>query len=94
MLIIERTAFNNIETRRNRQYALDHELGRWRAEHIKTTQKVQRFKILKRKELRAKHAKGKIKVADFTLAAANRIKHQPLDVSRVEVSEYEISPDT
>jgi hypothetical protein len=61
---------------------------------MNTTQKAQRFKILKRKELLAKHAKGKIKVTDFTLAVANRIKRQPLDVSRVEVWEYEISPDT
>lgn len=61
---------------------------------MNTTQKVQRFKIRKRKELRAKHAKGKIKVAAFTLAAANRIKSQPLDVSRVEISDYEICPDT
>jgi hypothetical protein len=61
---------------------------------MNTTQKAQRFKILKRRELRAKHAKGTIKIADFTLAAANRIKRQPLDVSRVEVSEHELSPDT
>ena len=61
---------------------------------MNTTQKVHRFKILKRKELRAKHGKGKIKIADFTLAAANRIKLQPLDVSGVEISEHEISPDT
>jgi hypothetical protein len=60
---------------------------------MNTTQRVQRFKILKRKELLTKHAKGKIRVADFTLAAANRTKRQPLDVSRVELSEYEISPD-
>ncbi len=61
---------------------------------MNTTQRVQRFKILKRRELQAKHAKGQIKIADFTLAAANRIKRQPLDVSRVEILEYEISPDT
>ncbi len=61
---------------------------------MNTSQKVQRFKALKRKQLRRKHAKGRIKLADFTLAAANRIKRQPLDVSRVEVLDYEISPDT
>lgn len=60
---------------------------------MNTTQKVQRFKMMKRKALRAKHASGKIKVADFTLAAANRIKCQPLDVSRVDILEHEISPD-
>ena len=59
-----------------------------------TTQKVQRFKILRRKQLQGKHAKGQIKIAIYTLAAANKIKRQPLDVSRVEVLEHEISPDT
>jgi hypothetical protein len=33
-------------------------------------------------------------VADFTLAAVNTIKSQPLDVSHVEVLEHEISPYT
>lgn len=60
---------------------------------MNTTQRVQRFKILKRRELQARLAKGKIRIADFTLASANRIKQQPLDVSRVEISEYEISVD-
>lgn len=61
--------------------------------HMNTSQQVRRFKALKRKELRRKYAEGRIKLADFTLAAANKIKHQPLDVSRVEVLEHEISPD-
>ena len=61
---------------------------------MNTTQKVQRFKIRKRRELQARHAKGEINIADFTLAAANTVKRQPLDVSRVEVLEYEINPDT
>lgn len=60
---------------------------------MKTSQQVQRWKISKRKQLRRKHAQGKIKLADFTLAAANKIKRQLLDVSRVEVLEHEINPD-
>jgi len=60
---------------------------------MNTNRQVQQFKALKRKELRRKHANGKIKLADFTLAAANKIKRQPLDVSRVEILEHEISPD-
>ncbi len=61
---------------------------------MNTTQKVQQYKVLKRKQIRLRHAKGTIKIADFTLAAANRIKRQPLDVSRVEVLDHEISPDS
>jgi len=60
---------------------------------MNTSRQVQRFKALKRKELRRKHANGKIKLAAFTLAAANKIKRQPFDVSRVEILEHEISPD-
>ncbi|HEV2209629.1 MAG TPA: hypothetical protein VG167_12690 [Verrucomicrobiae bacterium] len=63
-------------------------------ESMNTSQQVQRFKALKRQQLRRKHAQGEIELADFTLAAANKIKRQALDVSRVEILEHEISPDT
>jgi hypothetical protein len=55
---------------------------------------VQRFKALKRKELARKHAAGKVRIEDFTVAGANKIKRQPLDVSGVEILEHEISLDT
>jgi len=61
---------------------------------MNTSQQVRRFKAVRRKELRQKHAKGRINLADFTLAAANKIKRQPLDVSRVKILDHEISPDT
>jgi hypothetical protein len=61
---------------------------------MNTIRQVQQFKRFKRRELRQKHAAGEVKVADFTLAAANKVKHQPLDVSRVEVSDYEVTPDS
>ena len=63
-------------------------------EKMKTSRQVQRFKALKRRQVLRKHSQGKLRIADFTLAAANRIKYQPLDVSRVEVLEHEIGPDT
>ena len=62
--------------------------------NMTTSRQVQRFKVLKRRELLREHSKGTLRIADFTLAAANTIKQQPLDVSRVEVLEHEISPDT
>lgn len=60
---------------------------------MNTARQVQRFKALKRKERPREHAAGRIRIGNFTLAAANRIKRQPLDVSGVEVLEHEISPD-
>ena len=60
---------------------------------MKTNRQVQRFKAKKRKELAEKHGKGELSVKDFTLAEANVIRNQPLDVSRVEVLEDEVSPD-
>jgi hypothetical protein len=85
---LDRTAFKSIEPWLNCQYAQDL-MG-----SLNTSRQVQRFKALKRKELRRKHDKGRIKLANFTLAAANQIKRQSLDVSRVEILEHEISPDT
>jgi len=60
---------------------------------MNTAKQVQRFKAWKRKELsRSQAAPGRSD--DITLAAANRIKRQPLDVSGVEILEHEISPET
>ena len=39
------------------------------------------------------YAAGKVQIKDFTLAAANTIKNQPLDLSKVEVLDHEINPD-
>lgn len=61
--------------------------------HLRTNSDVQKFKARRRKELAEKLARGQIQISDFTLAAANKIKNQPLDVSMVEVSENEIYPD-
>jgi hypothetical protein len=60
---------------------------------MNTARQWQKFKALKRKELARKHAAGKVRTEDFTLAQANKIKRQPLDVSAVEVLEHEISLD-
>jgi hypothetical protein len=58
-----------------------------------TARQWQRFKALKRKELARQHAAGRVRTEEFTLAGANTIKRQPLDVSGVEVLEHEINPD-
>ncbi len=58
---------------------------------INTPQDVQRFKALSRKKLVRRN--GRRNGATFSLAVANRIKHQPLDVSRVVILDHEISPD-
>jgi len=60
---------------------------------MKTNRQVQKFKAARRKELLKDHAASKVQMKDFTLAAANTIKNQPLDVSKVEILEHEISPD-
>ena len=60
---------------------------------MKTARQAQRFKALKRKELPREDAAGRVRIENFTLAAANKIKRQPLDVSGVEILEHEISPD-
>ena len=60
---------------------------------MNTARQAHRFKALKRKELARKHAAGRVRTEDFTLAKANKIKHQPLDVSGVEVLEHEITLD-
>jgi hypothetical protein len=59
---------------------------------MNTIRQWQRFKALKRRAL-IRRGKGKFKAANFTLAAVNKIKRQPLDVSRVEILEHEISLD-
>ena len=60
---------------------------------MKTAPQAQRFKAAKRKELARRHAAGKVRLDDFTMAAANQIKRQPLDVSGVEILDHEIGPD-
>jgi hypothetical protein len=60
---------------------------------MNTARQAHKFKALKRKELARKHAAGRVRIEDFTLAKANKIKHQPLDVSGVEVLEHEITFD-
>jgi hypothetical protein len=60
---------------------------------MNTARQAHRFKALKRKELARKRAAGRVRTEDFTLAKANEIKHQPLDVSGVEVLEHEITLD-
>ena len=60
---------------------------------MNTARQAHRFKALKRKELARKHAAGRVRTEDFTLAKANIIKHQLLDVSGVEVLEHEITLD-
>jgi hypothetical protein len=60
---------------------------------MNTARQAHRFKALKRKELARKHALGRVRTEDFTLAKANQIKRQPLDVSGVEVLEHEITLD-
>ena len=62
------------------------------AARMKTYRDVQKFTARKRKELIKNRALGK-KVKTFTLAAVLNIKNQPLDVSRVEILDYEIDPD-
>jgi len=62
---------------------------------LNTLQQVQQFKAMNRRELRRRRGRGntlKAK-APFTLAVANRIKRQPLDVSRVVILDHEINPD-
>jgi hypothetical protein len=61
---------------------------------MKTFRQIQRFKTLKRRELIRRRSKGRLQKTGFTLAVLNQVKRQPLDVSRVIISEYEISPDT
>jgi len=60
---------------------------------MNTARQAHRFKALKRKELARKLATGRVRTEDFTLAKANKIKRQPLDVSGVEVLEHEITLD-
>jgi hypothetical protein len=59
---------------------------------MNTKRQCQRFKALKRREL-VRRGKASLKTTDFTLAASNHIKRQPLDVSGVEILEYEINLD-
>jgi hypothetical protein len=47
----------------------------------------------RRKSLLQDYAGGKLRLADFPLAAGNEIKKQNLDVSGVRVPEYEINPN-
>jgi len=60
---------------------------------LRTNSDVQKFKARRRKALAEKVAKGQIQISDFTLAAANTIKQQPLEVDMVEILENEICPD-
>jgi len=60
---------------------------------IKTLQQVQRFKTLNRKRPVQSSTRRNSQQAAFSLAAANRIKHQTLDVSQVVILDHEISPD-
>jgi hypothetical protein len=60
---------------------------------MKTNRDIQRFKAARRKELVKSQGADKAQIKNFTLAAANTIRHQTLDVSRVELLEHEISPD-
>jgi hypothetical protein len=55
--------------------------------------KAQEFNALRRRELARRHAVGTMRTKAFTLAAANKIRHQSLDVSRVDILEHEISGD-
>ncbi|HZM01906.1 MAG TPA: hypothetical protein VFC44_02685 [Candidatus Saccharimonadales bacterium] len=58
-----------------------------------TARQVQKFQALKRKTSAKKRAAGKGARGNFTVASANDIKRQPLDVSGVEILEHEINPD-
>jgi hypothetical protein len=58
---------------------------------IDTLQQVQHFKAMNRREL-VRRRWGNTQKATFTLAVANRIKRQPLDVSRVVILDHEINP--
>ena len=60
---------------------------------LRTSSDLQRFKARRRQQLARKAAAGKVRLSDFTLAAANTIKRQPLNVSLVEVFENDICPD-
>ena len=60
---------------------------------LKTCRDVQKFKAQRRKALLKDYAAGKVQLQDFTLAAANTLKHQPLDLSRVEILDHEIDPE-
>jgi hypothetical protein len=56
---------------------------------MKTNRQVQEFKAENRKALARKRAKRHA----LTLAKSNLLRNQPLDVSRVEISEQEIELD-
>jgi hypothetical protein len=60
---------------------------------MNTAEQVHKFKALKRKELVKPHSAKSSRTGTFTLARANRIKSQPLNVSRVKILEHEIHPD-
>ena len=60
---------------------------------MKTARQVQKFKAESRKELNKNRAAGTGHITQSSLAAANTLKKQLLDVSRVELLEDEITPD-
>jgi hypothetical protein len=60
---------------------------------MNSSEQVQRFKASSRKALARQRLAGRGKTRPFSLARANKIKSQPLNVSAVEVLEHEINPD-
>ncbi len=50
-------------------------------------------KAAQRAALIRKYAKGQLRLSDFTLAAANAIKGQGLNVDGVDILEHEINSD-
>jgi hypothetical protein len=61
---------------------------------MKTNRQVQEFKVRNRKALASKRAKIRLRGHALTLASANLIRKQSLDVSRVEILDHEIEADT